>query len=118
MSVRANSLAHHLSSKIVVGQLVKKIQQNKKNIVTRLLIARQRVGKHIPAEANARNNRTSNARQRISKHASLTIEAVFSAWCLQSGYEEVFGSIEQYRSELRCDTPVCRDMTLGAEELN
>jgi hypothetical protein len=34
-------------------------------------------------------------RQRISKHASLTIEAVFSAWSVQSGYEEVFSRIEQ-----------------------
>jgi hypothetical protein len=40
----------------------------------------------------------SNARQRISKHASLTIEAVFAAWSMQSGYKEVFGSIEQYRT--------------------
>jgi hypothetical protein len=32
-------------------------------------IARQRLGKHIHAGANARNNRTSVTRQRISKHA-------------------------------------------------
>jgi hypothetical protein len=32
-------------------------------------IARQRVGKHVPEEANLRNNR-----QRSCKHASLTIE--------------------------------------------
>jgi hypothetical protein len=38
---------------------------------------------------------TSVARKRISKHASLTIEAVFSAWSVQSGYKEVFSSIEQ-----------------------
>jgi hypothetical protein len=36
--------------------------------------ARQRLGKHIPAEAYARNNRTSVARQRISKQAFSTIE--------------------------------------------
>jgi hypothetical protein len=53
-----------------------------------------------PAEANARNNRTSNARQQISKHASLTIEAVFSAWPVKSGYKEVFGSRE-WKVELR-----------------
>jgi hypothetical protein len=58
-------------------------------------IARQRLGKHIPTGANELNNRTSVARQRISKHASLTIEAVFSAWSVQSGYKEVFGNIEQ-----------------------
>jgi hypothetical protein len=38
-------------------------------IVTYRPIARQRLGKHIPAGANTRNNRTSIARQRISKHA-------------------------------------------------
>jgi hypothetical protein len=39
------------------------------HIVTYRTIARQRLGKHIPAEANARNNRTSTVSQRISKHA-------------------------------------------------
>jgi hypothetical protein len=43
------------------------------------LTARQRLGKHIPAEANQRLNKTSIARQRIGKHASLIIEAVFCA---------------------------------------
>jgi hypothetical protein len=38
-------------------------------------------------------------RQRINKHASLKIEAVFSAWSVRNGYKEVFGSIEQYRTE-------------------
>jgi hypothetical protein len=38
-------------------------------IVTYWPIARQRFGKHIPAGANARNNRTSIARQLISKDA-------------------------------------------------
>jgi hypothetical protein len=45
-----------------------------KYIVTYILIARQRLGKHIPAEAYASNNRTSIARQRISKQAFSTIE--------------------------------------------
>jgi hypothetical protein len=44
------------------------------NIVMCLTIARQRLGKHNPAEANARNNRTSISRQRINKYASLIIE--------------------------------------------
>jgi hypothetical protein len=51
-------------------------QKNKENncnwseyIVTYRSMARQRLGKHILAEANVRNNRTSIARQRISKHA-------------------------------------------------
>jgi hypothetical protein len=38
-------------------------------IVTYRPIARQRPGKHTPAGANARNNRMSIARQRISKQA-------------------------------------------------
>jgi hypothetical protein len=42
-------------------------------------IARQRVAKHIPAEANERNSMTSIARQRSGEHAFATIEeAVFS----------------------------------------
>jgi hypothetical protein len=65
------------------------------NIVTCTPTARQRLGKYIPAQANARNNRSSSARQRISKHASLTIVSVFSAWSLQSGYKEVFSRTEQ-----------------------
>jgi hypothetical protein len=40
------------------------------DIVTHRPIARQGLGKHIPAEAYARNNRTSIARQRISKQTS------------------------------------------------
>jgi hypothetical protein len=58
------------------------------DIVTYRSIARQRLGKHIPAEANVRNNRTSIIRQWISKGASLTIEAVSSGWSMQSGYKE------------------------------
>jgi hypothetical protein len=52
----------------------------RQNIVTCIPIARQRLGKQIPAEVNARNSRTSIARQRISKHVSLTVESVFSAY--------------------------------------
>jgi hypothetical protein len=62
--------------------------------VTCIPIAKQRLGKHIPAEANARNSRTSISRQRISKHVSLTTETVFCAWCVQSGYKKV--SVERY----------------------
>jgi hypothetical protein len=62
--------------------------------VTCIPIARQRVGKHIPAKANAHKNRTSIDRKWISKHASLAIEAVFSVWSVQSYYKEVFSSIE------------------------
>jgi hypothetical protein len=52
--------------------------------VTYRPIHRQQLGKHIPAEANARNTKTSIARQRIRKHALLTIEAVLSALSVQS----------------------------------
>jgi hypothetical protein len=85
------------------------------NIVTCMPIARQRLGKDIPAEANACNNRTSISRQRISKHASLIIEAVFSAWAVRSGYREVFGSIEQSRTavESSFERPGYQDMSLG-----
>jgi hypothetical protein len=52
------------------------------------LIARQRIGKHIPAEAYARNNRTSIARQRIGKQVFVNnIEAVFSPWPVPRGYK-------------------------------
>jgi hypothetical protein len=40
-------------------------------------IARQRVAKHIPAEANARNNRTPIARQRNCKQALSAIQNLF-----------------------------------------
>jgi hypothetical protein len=85
------------------------------HIVTCISIARQRLGKHIPAEANA-HNRTSITRQRINKHTSLTIEEVFSAWSVQNGYKEVFridGS-----GESNFETPACRNMSFRTEELN
>jgi hypothetical protein len=53
-------------------------------------IARQGLGKHILAGADARNNRIFIARQRINKYASLTTEAMFSAWSVQSGYKKEF----------------------------
>jgi hypothetical protein len=57
------------------------------NIVTCILFARQRLAKHIPAEVNARNNRTSVARQRRDKHASSTIHAVFPLEPVPMGYK-------------------------------
>lgn len=60
------------------------------NNVTCIPIVRQQVGKHIPAEENARKNMASFARQRINKHTFLTVETVFSVWSVQSGYKEVF----------------------------
>jgi hypothetical protein len=70
---------------------------------------------------------TSIAMQRISKFVSLTIEAVFSAWPVQSVYKEVFSNIElivvrsrefNTRVESNFEMPAWRDMSLGAEELN
>jgi hypothetical protein len=65
--------------------------------VTSVPIARQRLCKHIPARANACENRTSIAGQRISKQAFLTIEAVFSAWSVRSGYIKT-DLIEQHKT--------------------
>jgi hypothetical protein len=73
------------------------------HIVTCIPIARQRLGKDIPARANARKNMTSIARQRISKHASLTIEAA-----VQSGYTEVFSIVDSEESSF--GTSAIRDM--------
>jgi hypothetical protein len=36
----------------------------------------------------ARDNRTSAARQRHCKHVSSTVQALFSAWFVQSGYKK------------------------------
>jgi hypothetical protein len=73
----------------------------KNEYVTYRPIARQQLGKHTPAGANTRNNRRSIARQRISKQVSLTTEAVFPAWSVQSGYKEVFSSRVSSEAE-RC----------------
>jgi hypothetical protein len=67
----------------------------RKYTVTYISIAGQRLGKHIPAQVNALKSTTSIARQRISKHASLTIEIVFSVKSVQTGYKIVFGGTEQ-----------------------
>jgi hypothetical protein len=52
---------------VVIGML---------HIVTHRPIARQRLGKHILAGSNARNNRTSIPKQRIRKQALSTIEGL------------------------------------------
>jgi hypothetical protein len=78
------------------------------NTVTCILIARQRLAKQIPAEANARNNRTSTARQRRGKHASSTKEAVFPVGSVPRGYKRTqsedateFGSSREQLSEVK-----------------
>jgi hypothetical protein len=54
------------------SQHIYSYKQYKHNIVTYRPIARQRLAKHILAGVNARNNRTSIARQRIIKQAFST----------------------------------------------
>jgi hypothetical protein len=58
-------------------------------VVRTMPIVWQRIAKHIPAEANARNNRITIARQRRGKQALSTIRAVFSVGFVQSGYKRV-----------------------------
>jgi hypothetical protein len=70
------------------------------HIVICIPTARQRLGKHTPAAENARDNKTSIARQLISKHSSLTTEAVFSASSVQSGYKEVQNSSREVKSQV------------------
>jgi hypothetical protein len=70
-------------------------------------IARQRLGKHILAGANARNNRPSIARQRISTHVSLTIDAVFSAILL--GYEFEVELIWQLQNKGKKGSTLCKE---------
>jgi hypothetical protein len=69
-----------------------------KCIVTYRPIVRQRLGKHIPAGANARNNWTPVARQRINKHPSYNTgqyKTVFSVGSAPRLYNEKFqGSSE------------------------
>jgi hypothetical protein len=63
--------------------------------VTYKLTARQRLDKNIPAEAYARNNRASIARQRISKQA-LTTERLC---CLRGPCQGVInGKIKSFDS--------------------
>jgi hypothetical protein len=71
---------------------------------------------NTPVQANAHKNRMFITRQRISKHASLTTEDVFSMRFMQSINKEVFGSKESSQSEkLSFGTPSCQGISL---ELN
>jgi hypothetical protein len=58
-------------------------------VVRSMPIARQRVAKHISEEENERNNWRYIARQRRSKQALSTIQAVFFVVSVQSGYKRV-----------------------------
>jgi hypothetical protein len=87
-----------------------------KDIVTYRPIARQRVDKHILSVANALKNRTSVARQRSSKYASIR-EAAFFAWSVQSGYKDVFSSSNDVscrveKNGLEFEAPSWRKMSL------
>jgi hypothetical protein len=54
------------------------------------------------------------AMQRLGKHASSTIERLFSAWSVPMGYKK---DKEDRLSQLRFETPAYQDMSLGAVEL-
>jgi hypothetical protein len=58
----------------IVKIMVSFLRSCYQRIVTCIPIARQRLGNHCPAEANARNSRTSIGRQRIYKQAFSTVE--------------------------------------------
>jgi hypothetical protein len=74
----------------------KKMDNIQKQNVTYRRIARHRLGKNIPAQTYASNDRASTARQWVSKQTFSTTEAMISAWSMQSGYKEVLGGIKQY----------------------
>jgi hypothetical protein len=62
------------------------------------------------------------ARQRISKHASLTIESVFSVWSVPRSYKRTQKTrprgVVVEGEESRFGTPACRVVSFGTEELN
>jgi hypothetical protein len=92
-----------------------------KQIVTYILIARQRLGKHIPALGYARNNRTSIARQRISKQAFSAIKRLgFLRGPCQGVIKGQKGRLRELLSKVESsfETPAWQDMSWGAEELN
>jgi hypothetical protein len=61
-----------------------------------------------------RNNMTSIARQRTSKHASLIIEAVLSVWSVPMDYKRTQRRTKQSRAELRVEF---REASLPGYEL-
>jgi hypothetical protein len=65
------------------------------DIATCMTSTRQRLGKHIPAQAISLSNKTYIAKQRISKHISVTKEAVFSVGTMRNGCKKVFGRTGQ-----------------------
>jgi hypothetical protein len=50
-------------------------------------IVKQRLDKHIRAQAYARKNSTSITRQRINKQAFSTVDRLFSAFSVPRGYK-------------------------------
>jgi hypothetical protein len=73
--------------------------QSKNNVATERAVAMERLGRHVSAEMNSRNNRT----------------AVFSEQPVPRGYKK---NKERRLSQLSFETPSCQDMSLGAEEFN
>jgi hypothetical protein len=82
------------------------------NIVTCIPTARQRLSKHIPARAKARDIRTSIARQLRSKHNSLIIEAVFSVWSVPRGYKGHSQKIDRVRNRVESGESSLRNWQL------
>jgi hypothetical protein len=66
--------------------------------VTRIAVVMGRLGKHVSAETNSRNNRT----------------AVFAVRSVIRGY---INDKEDRLSQLGFKTPACQNMSSGAEEL-
>jgi hypothetical protein len=80
-------LQNLLIKRVTLQQLYHLDSHNMKTVVTYRPIARQRLGKHIPAQAYAHDNRTYIARQRRGIHVSSTIQTVFSVGSVPKGYK-------------------------------
>jgi hypothetical protein len=75
------------------------------------LLGNDSLAKHIPAEANARNNRTYIARQRRNKHASSTIQTVFSVGSVPRGYKRAQSEdAKEYRTVIESSRIECSEL--------
>jgi hypothetical protein len=82
-------------------------------------IARQRLGKHIPAKrtrATEGRSLLGNGPENISPQQ----QRLFSVWSVPRVYERTKSedATKEIRVESSFETPACQDMSLGAEELN
>jgi hypothetical protein len=90
------------------------------NIVTRIAIASQRLGKQTSMQATALNNKTSIGRLLRGKHASSTIYDVFSVWSVARGYESTQSEgsrsrewLLEWSEESSFETSACQVMGTG-----